>query len=60
MGFNGDIMGFLQNLWDLIMTFFIRWLDLRLGYGSTRTDGGPCGPLIFDVNLESFRNDFFR
>lgn len=36
------------------------WVPPQLGYGSTRTDGGPCGPLIFDVNLESFRNDFFR
>ena len=34
------------------------WVPAELGYGSSRTDGGPCGPLIFDVNLQSFGSGF--
>lgn len=33
------------------------WVPPNLGYGSQRTDGGPCGPLVFDVYLESFKTD---
>ena len=34
------------------------WVPPELGYGSSRTDGGPTRLLIFDVNLVSFRTDF--
>ena len=37
------------------------WVPPALGYGSERDDGGPCGPLIFDVSLQSFeKGGFFR
>ncbi|CAJ1332854.1 unnamed protein product [Effrenium voratum] len=36
------------------------WVPAALGYGKTRTDGGPAGPLVFDVFLEEAKKDFFR
>mmetsp|Transcript_12186 Transcript_12186/g.29100 ORF Transcript_12186/g.29100 Transcript_12186/m.29100 type:complete len:331 (-) Transcript_12186:15-1007(-) len=37
------------------------WVPPALGYGSERDDGGPSGPLVFDVYLQSFeKGGFFR